>query len=249
MYLLIVLISFYSHLAACYLDTKPDFVDSCYIKKPNFQECSTKSVQRLFSMLPPGIPSIGLQPLDPLHIPIVRILQGEGPVSVNASLANVTVLGFGGSRILSNVVDPKTYDFHTKLVLPKLRIDGNYILLGRILLIPLRGRGKCWFEARDLNIYVKSDVNLIKKDNHHFYNVTGVHVKFTIGGLKLYMGNLFDGIKALEDSTNAYLNANWRPVADSLYPILVRTIQDIMLDILQRVFNNIPAEFFVPDVE
>lgn len=43
----------------------------------------------------------------------------------------------------------------------------------------------------------KSDVILEKRDGFHFYNVTRVHVKFGIGGLKLHMGNLFDGIKAL----------------------------------------------------
>lgn len=83
------------------------------------------------------------------------------------------------------------------------------------------------------------------------------------------MGNLFEGIKALgkplaqkliqrvfmiisnflEDSTNAYLNANWRPVAESLNPILAKTIEDIMLDILRKVFDNIPANFFLGDIE
>lgn len=49
----------------------------------------------------------------------------------------------------------------------------------------------------DLDIFVKSDVDLIKHHGFRFYNITDVHVKFSIGGLKLYMGNLFDGAKAL----------------------------------------------------
>lgn len=53
----------------------------------------------------------------------------------------------------------------------------------------------------------------------------------------------------LEDSTNAYLNANWRPVAESLNPILAKTIEDIMLDILRKVFDNIPGNFFLGDIE
>lgn len=110
-------------------------------------------------------------------------------------------------------------------------------------------------------------MDLIEKEGFHFFNVTGVHVKFTIGGLKLNMGNLFDGHRILgnktqnqtreslnplfclsEASTNAYLNANWKPVAESLNPILSKTIEDLMIDILQHVFNNIPADFFVGDL-
>lgn len=48
-----------------------------------------------------------------------------------------------------------------------------------------------------MTIILKSDVDLYQKDGFSFYNVTGAHVDFEIGGLKLYMGNLFDGLKAL----------------------------------------------------
>lgn len=51
--------------------------------------------------------------------------------------------------------------------------------------------------SEDLEINVKSDVKLERRDGFYFFNVTAVQVKFTIGGLKLHMGNLFEGIKAL----------------------------------------------------
>lgn len=41
-----------------------------------------------------------MAPLDPLNIPKIRILQGEGPVNVNAALDNVTVTGFGQTDVL-----------------------------------------------------------------------------------------------------------------------------------------------------
>ncbi|KAF7282905.1 protein takeout-like [Rhynchophorus ferrugineus] len=240
-----------SECRAKILTTQPEFVKTCMITKPKdeFVNCSTHAVQILFNEIPRGNAEIGLQILDPLKVPIVNILQGGGgPVTVNASLTDVTIVGFGNTNILYNSVDPDTYDFYTKLHLPKLRIDGNYELLGRILVIPLKGKGTCWFDARDLNINVKSDVIMEERDGFNFFGVKKVHVKFSIGGLKLHMGNLFDGIKALEDSTNAYLNANWKPVAESLNPILSKTIEDIMIDILQKVFDNIPANFFLGDI-
>lgn len=89
-----------------------------------------------------------------------QILSGTGPVNVNASLTNVSVTGFGNAKILQNKVNPRTYDFLTKVQLPKLRIDGHYILLGRILVIPLRGNGNCWFDASKCNLsFVKIRIN------------------------------------------------------------------------------------------
>lgn len=52
-----------------------------------------------------------------------------------------------------------------------------------------------------------------------------------------------------EESTNAYLNANWRPVSESLRPILSKTIEDILLGFLQRLFNNLPGDFMIGDVK
>ncbi|GJQ83213.1 hypothetical protein Trydic_g18237 [Trypoxylus dichotomus] len=227
---------------------KPEYVSTCEIRRPDFVNCSTDAVQKLFDAIPSGIPEIGLDPLDPLKVPIIKILQGTGPVNVNASLTDVTVLGFGNTHILHNNVDPETYDFYTELRLPRLRIDGNYKLFGRILVIPLKGVGTCWFDAKNLEISVKHTVNLEEREGFHFFKIVAVKVKFSIGGLSLYMNNLFDGIKALEESTNRYLNENWQILADSLNPILSRTIENIMFDILRKVFDNIPAEFFISDI-
>ncbi|XP_065170545.1 protein takeout-like [Atheta coriaria] len=234
-----------SQTVSAYLTEQPDYVKTCNINEPNFINCSTHAVQLLFNELPRGVPEIGLEPLDPLRVKRIKILQGAGPVNVNASLSNVTVVGFAHTKIVENRVDPVTYDFHTDLRLPRLRIDGRYVLLGRILVIPLRGIGQCWFDARNLEISAKSKVKMIKRGEFHFFSVQGITVKFQIGGLRLHLGNLFDGIKALEETTNAYLNENWRLVADSLNPILAKTIEDIMLDILKKVFDNVPADFLL----
>ncbi|CAG4973828.1 unnamed protein product [Parnassius apollo] len=187
--------------------------------------------------------------LDPLKIPKIRILQGEGPVNVNAALDDVLVTGFGETEVLLNQVDSKSYDFYTKVRVPKIRIEGTYDLKGKILLIPLVGRGLCWFEPTNMTIDILSDVKLYEKDEFVFFNVTGAHVKYTVGGLSLRMNNLFDGISSLEDSTNAYLNANWRPVSESLRPILSKTIEDILLGFMQQLFHNLPANFMIGDIK
>ncbi|XP_041988012.1 uncharacterized protein LOC121739585 isoform X2 [Aricia agestis] len=222
--------------------TKPDFIKTCLKSDPNFDDCSKESVQRLFNALGPGLPDINLPPIDPLNIPKIRILQGEGPVNVNAALENVVVTGFGKTEVISSQVDSKNYAFFTRVRVPKMRIEGTYDLKGRILLIPLVGNG-------NMSIDIISDVKLYEKDGFSFFNVTKVHVKYNIGGMKLHMSNLFDGISSLEDGTNAYLNSNWRPVSESLRPILSKTIEDILLDFMQQIFHNLPANFMIEDLK
>lgn len=49
----------------------------------------------------------------------------------------------------------------------------------------------------NMTIDIVSDVKLYDKDDFIFFNVTAAHVKYSIGGLKLRMNNLFDGIDSL----------------------------------------------------
>lgn len=51
-----------------------------------------------------------------------------------------------------------------------------------------------------------------------------------------------------EDSTNVYLNENWKPVSEALKPIISKTIEDILLDIMQKIFHQIPGDYFVADL-
>lgn len=48
-----------------------------------------------------------------------------------------------------------------------------------------------------------------------------------------------------EDSTNIYLNDNWKPVSEALKPIIKKTIENILLGVLNRIFHFIPAEYFL----
>lgn len=249
MIVVLALVMFVNLSFADYYKTKPNFVKTCFKKDPEFEDCSKEAVQNLFNALGPGLPEIDIPTLEPLHIPKIRILQGDGPVNVNAALDDVVITGFGKTEVLLSQVDGKTYDFYTRVRVPKLRIEGTYDLRGKILLIPLVGRGLCWFEPTNMTIDIVSDVKLYEKDNFLFFNVTGAHVKYNIGGLKLRMNNLFDGIKSLEDSTNSYLNANWRPVSESLRPILSKTIEDILLEFMQQLFHNLPANYMIGDVK
>lgn len=80
---------------------------------------------------------VGLESIDPMKIDRIRILQGDGPVSVNASLTKVKVTGFSKVKVVENQVNSKDYSWVTTIKLPKLRLEGNYLMMGRILVIPL----------------------------------------------------------------------------------------------------------------
>lgn len=47
-------------------------------------------------------------------------------------------------------VYPKDYSWKTTFMLPEMKLQGDYSLFGRILLIPLNGHGEVFLEAGEL---------------------------------------------------------------------------------------------------
>lgn len=51
-----------------------------------------------------------------------------------------------------------------------------------------------------------------------------------------------------EESTNQYLNENWRPVNDGLKGVIANTIEDILLRIMRKIFDQVPASYLISDI-
>lgn len=106
---------------------------------PEFTKCSTESIRGLFTnTLNNSYKVKGLDSVDPMLFDKLNVLQGSGPVAVNASLANVKIVGMSGVELIENQVSAKDYSWITIVKFPKLRIDADYQMRGQILIIPIR---------------------------------------------------------------------------------------------------------------
>ena len=79
-----------------------DFIKTCQIynmTEEEFVTCSTESVQGLFENIYKGNSNLQNVPVDPMRLNRIRILTGNGPVSVNASLSKVMITGFRNTQV------------------------------------------------------------------------------------------------------------------------------------------------------
>lgn len=228
---------------------KPAWLKTCEFKDPEFIKCSTSSIQGLFKTVFDGgykVPE--LDSLDPMRIDSIDILQGDGPVSVNASLSKVKITGFSKAVVTESQVSSKDFSWITTCKIPKIRIDADYQMKGRILLIPLNGQGKCFFEPTKMKVKIFTTTKLYAKNGHTFYNVTSVRVNFAMEHVKFRLKNLFPGAKSLDDGVNQFLNDNWKTASEALKPIISKTIEKIMLNFMQKTFHEIPGDYLVSDL-
>ncbi|ALC45585.1 CG14259, partial [Drosophila busckii] len=228
------------------------YLESCRIYEPNFTNCSTRSIQNFLDAVVEGIPEIeaSFGPLDPLTQEQLIFKQDNSDVAtISANLTNLVIRGFSKMVIKESKVSKKDFSWQTKIYLPKLRLDGNYKMAGRILLIPLMGAGRILLDIKNLDIMMYTKTHLYEKGGYTFYNVTAVSVKLEIGGLYTKLDNLFNGrSKEVEQSTNQFFNDNWQDFFEALRPLVVETVERTLLDLLQKMFHLMPANFFVEDI-
>ncbi|XP_049949396.1 circadian clock-controlled protein daywake-like [Schistocerca serialis cubense] len=234
---------------AAYLKEKPAFLTTCYLKDPQFEDCFVKQLQSIFARLVDGFPEIGALPLDPLEVTQVAVLaDGEGPVAVNSTLTGMKIRGLSQAKAVQHRFNPKTLSLDSRLQIPRLSIDSKYKLSGRLLVLPINGNGDVHIEPENMDVRVHQKMSLVEREGRRFFHVDSSKVNFTVGGLKMEFTNLYNGQKALEESTNKYLNDNWEVAFDSLKPVLTETIEDLLTSILGRLLDKVPVEYFVGDI-
>ncbi|XP_036213713.1 protein takeout [Bactrocera oleae] len=235
-----------------YYTEKPSFMQTCRINDPEFVKCSTSSIQKLMTELGKGIPEITevIGTFDPLKIKEIQFAQdNQGAVQLHANLTEMVATGLSKLVIKESKVSKKDYSWETKVYVPKLRLEGQYKMAGKILLIPLNGAGHMFIEIENLNILMRTKTRLYEKGDFTFYNVTKLRMDLSPGGVKTNFENIFNGnSKEVERSTNLFFNENWREFFEALRPLITETVETTMLDILQKVFHLVPANFFVEDI-
>lgn len=63
--------------------------------------------------------------------------------------------------------------------------------------------------------------------------------------MRMHFDNLFNGDKLLGDSTNQFLDENWRDIFNELQPAIIKAIDVQDLGIVKPVFAKVPyAELY-----
>lgn len=118
---------------------------TCSFNDPEFRKCHVESVRRLFENVFNGNYKIdGLGSVEPITLDKIQIIQGDGPVALDASLSDLKIFGLSNAELVQNQVDSNNFTWITKFKIPKLRLEADYRMKGQILVIPLNVSFSVW---------------------------------------------------------------------------------------------------------
>ena len=120
------------------------YIQVCQRDDPKLGACIRKSILNLRPKLSTGIPELEIPSLDPLIIPEVKVSQNAGAITLESTYQNITITGPTKFRLRTVRVDPKSDKFRMKIWFPDLQMKAHYDIKGKLLMMPLLGKGICY---------------------------------------------------------------------------------------------------------
>nr|CAD7571078.1 unnamed protein product [Timema californicum] len=146
-----------------------------------------------------------------------------------------------------NRSDLDNYVMNTDVLNPKLELLSDYEISGRILLLPITGKGKCNVTLSELKSHIYQKGEPVFKNGKMYLNDSIFEFKMQeLGRMYLDLENLFNGDKALGDNMNAFLNENWWELFKELRPALDEALSQVFHNIANRFFLKVPYDIIFP---
>ncbi|XP_067014206.2 circadian clock-controlled protein daywake [Anabrus simplex] len=224
-------------------DQLPSYIKKC---KLNDEKCYVESAQAALPHFVNGDKKVKLQPLNPFVIEKIEVEQG----GLKIKLTDVKLYFTDDLKILSVRADFKNHKFEYTFSSPVCKLLSDYEIDGKILVVPISGKGKANITVVDVVLHFSHDTLHEKREDGKKYVkfLTGQHETKNITRAYFDLTNLFNGDKTLSEHTLKFMNENWKDVYTELNPLLLDALVEQEKLILNNVAGTVPLdELFYPE--
>ncbi|XP_059057499.1 circadian clock-controlled protein daywake-like [Achroia grisella] len=212
------------------------FIKPC---KSSDNACLLASAQAALPIVAAGIPELGVKPLDPLHIPLVK----SNTAGLEVTFSDNVVTGLKGCKIEAIKNDLAK---NKQVIAMRCSTEwrGNYQMDGQMIVLPVKGEGKCVLTVQDLVVKTTSDLTTVQGEDGkpHWHIAKWKHAYEVKTNAKFQLDNLFNGNKVLADPVINFMNSNWQVVMKEMAgPSIYATIEAV-IDAVEAIYKAVPAE-------
>ncbi|PNF31910.1 hypothetical protein B7P43_G07901 [Cryptotermes secundus] len=214
----------------------PHYVKPCARSDPNFNQCAIEHARETLTApeVRKGDRKYNVPPIDPLLITEIKLSESNG---LTITIKDAKFYGFPDTKLENANFDFEKMHVSGDLSLPVLQIIGKYEAEGKLLLLPLNGKGDINITLVNAKLTVETDLTLKQIENREHVVLKNSQVTVTPSRMYVYLSNLFNGDKLLGKETNEVLNASW----EELYTIMSPSITEAIVQAMETIMNGIAA--------
>lgn len=222
----------------------PATVKTCKRDSEDFASCLRLAIQEAWPTFIQGLPEFDIPLLDPYYIESHTTEYGNSQINGKVTGSDVRTYGLAKARFLS-VKPEMTDDFfrlEIDLELPKILIDGNYDAYGAMDTLKIGGKG--FFNISMEDVRCNWDIT------GHVVNDRWVveHFKLmpTIGHMKIWFSDLFNGNEQLNRAALIFINEYWPLIFRGMLPRMMELWDEYLTEFTNRFFSKVPFSTVFP---
>jgi hypothetical protein len=220
----------------------PSSFKKCHKSDPHFDDCLVVNIEGAIRSLKNGAPELGLDSFEPLLISSLIIGEGSGPVNVQQNFKNVKLHGLTGSIVSKHKARLDENILYAESVTPMLRLEADYDMKGRVLLLPIYGEGPCNVTLVNTKINHTLYGEPFERKGRTFLKFVNYTVTLRPDKVQFHFANLFNGDDRLGDEINRVMNDNWDVVFTDVREGYEKSFGLIFKDLANRVFTRVPLK-------
>ncbi|KAL3271583.1 hypothetical protein HHI36_022058 [Cryptolaemus montrouzieri] len=195
-----------------------------------------------------GLPTYGLASVEPLFLSEMTVGAGKSIVNVQQFYKNVSIWGSTSSTVTDVDMDLRKGILNLQLSYPRVTLEAEYSMMGRILVLPVIGHGNCSIILDNAKPNYQAKFDIVTKRGKKFIKIKNQNYSVNAGFAKYHFGNFFNGNQMLGDEINKVLNDNWKEIYDEVIPGYEAAIGILLTNIANRFFLKVPlSEIFLPE--
>ncbi|KOX71719.1 hypothetical protein WN51_02288 [Melipona quadrifasciata] len=215
-----------------------DFEDhfrDCYPNVSGFDECIREALNAIRPYFKTGLPQYNVDPIDPFFAKEVSVSRGMPNFGFTLTLKNVTESGWVRSKVTKFVSDFNNYRIVYTQSFPDKYLSGWYEFKATILSSNMSNRGKFTLDLYDL----VQTTTITRRPGEKIQVSVDVQ---NISDLKLYVSNLLNGNKMLENILGRIINGTWQPAFLITRGIINDLVSAAFTEGFHKSFYNFPFE-------
>ncbi|TDG52150.1 hypothetical protein AWZ03_001431 [Drosophila navojoa] len=227
----------------------PEFLKVCYRDSPDLNTCARSSFESLEPRLMNGIPELYIPPMEPLRVPEIKMDQDSGAIYLHSVYKNVKISGISKHTLHNLTIVPSQLKFALGITFPKLKLESQYSIKGKIMMMPMLGDGNCKVELSNITVATEMIGEEYKKDGATHLKIKEIKVKYELADVHMQLDNLFNGDKALGKRMNDFLNENWRSLSEEVRPLMIKALVDILRASVDKLFDAFSYDDLLPSMK
>ncbi|XP_032683496.1 protein takeout-like isoform X2 [Odontomachus brunneus] len=183
-------------------------------------------------------------PFDPLNVDFISMKNGG---ALSHEFHNLTIHGLSKNvQISVKNFNKDTLSLDMEAFFPQTEVIGNYTISGRILLLPIHGRGKCKIILSNMTVEFKIKNEIYDKNGEEYlrYKKIDCHIKQI--DIKSHFENLLGGDPKLGKEVNKLINDNSKELFNDFRSAYEKIYKEIISRAINNIFKKIPLKKLFP---